>query len=721
MRNILLLLVFFLSYPAISLASFSEYKGVKADTAEINRVIALCKDSIYFHPDSVSFLLDQVLVVSTEMNYEYGLYNTHNLKGIVYWMTHDLDEATIHYKKALTYSNSSEHPRRKAIVLGNLGLVYMGLYNYDSANVYLEKAIAYSHSHELYTMETKARFDRSNLYLEQDDYIKATKALFQVRDSLEKSNNTKLLIYTYGTLGILFTHLDKPELALENYWKSIRLDENYKEINNLAGTYINLGEFYFNVMNDYDSAAFYYRKALEFALPYNQKNITLSVNVNLGNAFLEKKMYDSAFVKYQKVLSDSLIYSYPGQLAAVTVNMGIYHLRVNNLTEARNYLQSGLEMTKKLEILRFEINALKTIYILDSLEGNFENAFYSLKNYNKAVVKLNEDEVKKALLIFEFDKYTERQKFDKALLEKGIIEQSQVISNQRKWITGAFIGVLLLLIFSYVLYSNKVHINKLNDLLIGKNQDLKTINNDLTNANNQLNIHEQELKELNLTKDKFFSILGHDLKGPFNSLLGLLSIIDEQWDTMDDRKKHFLIKELYASSNKTHNLLENLLNWRKAKDGLIKCSLEQLNLKEKIMEVIGLFNSEAQRKGIKLLVEVESNTMVNIDTMLFSQIIQNLVNNAIKFTESDGVVTIKSEVLANKTEICITDTGIGIPKKHIAGVFDINTNFNRPGTDGEKSSGMGLILAKEYATLLGAELTVESEENVGSTFCILLN
>jgi len=161
-----------------------------------------------------------------------------------------------------------------------------------------------------------------------------------------------------------------------------------------------------------------------------------------------------------------------------------------------------------------------------------------------------------------------------------------------------------------------------------------------------------------------------------------------------------------------------MLSWGRSQQGLVKPVFRNENVFNLLTETRSLFQNSLEKKKINFTIDVPGNQILFTDKRILAQIFQNLVNNAIKFTPPNGKVTIFSKQENNVIKICVSDTGIGIPKDKIEHVFDLDFDFNRPGTDNEKSSGMGLILCTEYARLLKATLTVESVENKGSTFCL---
>jgi signal transduction histidine kinase len=281
------------------------------------------------------------------------------------------------------------------------------------------------------------------------------------------------------------------------------------------------------------------------------------------------------------------------------------------------------------------------------------------------------------------------------------------------------IALVLLLIFFYVVVLNRKKVRKLANELIVQNDKLTEAKISLENNQHELEAQQKDLRELNKSKDKFLSILSHDLKGPISGFNELLTTVDEQWGELPDEEKHHLTKLLKDSSGRTFVLLEDLLNWGKATNGQIKPELKIFNVKEVSLDVVKLFESKLSKKNIQLNLDIPDDFQLNNDARLFSQIIQNLINNAIKYTFPGGKIAIKAELIKGMKTICVSDNGIGIPKNIVPKLFNLDVNFNRRGTEDEKSSGMGLILCKEYANLMNVKITIESKENEGSKFFIV--
>jgi len=239
--------------------------------------------------------------------------------------------------------------------------------------------------------------------------------------------------------------------------------------------------------------------------------------------------------------------------------------------------------------------------------------------------------------------------------------------------------------------------------------------------------NEKRLKELNATKDKFFSIIAHDLKSPFNTMIGFADILIDNFKHLDDKTKKEYINYIREGAENTYKLLENLLLWSRTQNGSISYNPENLNLYLLITETCKPLNQSANNKSIVLNNKVDKNLYINVDKNMFSTIIRNLISNAIKFTPKGGNIEIGCTIETygrtsqqgnnpSVMEIYVKDTGVGIAKEKQNKIFDISENTSTKGTEKEIGTGLGLILCKEFVEKHGGNIWVKSEVEKGSEF-----
>lgn len=229
--------------------------------------------------------------------------------------------------------------------------------------------------------------------------------------------------------------------------------------------------------------------------------------------------------------------------------------------------------------------------------------------------------------------------------------------------------------------------------------------------------NEMKLIELNATKDKFFSLIAHDLRGPFNALLGFTKLLEYELPTMTQDRIQKVAVTMRKSATNLYNLLENLLAWSQMERGVNTIIPESFSVMTRIIESMATIQELAIKKGIHVKYEINNDLMVFADSNMFATIIRNLTSNAIKFTPKGGNITIGAKPMADHwVEISITDTGIGMDQDMQENLFKLEVNTSRKGTEKEESTGLGLIICKGYIEKQGGRMWLESKEGQGSTF-----
>ena len=225
-----------------------------------------------------------------------------------------------------------------------------------------------------------------------------------------------------------------------------------------------------------------------------------------------------------------------------------------------------------------------------------------------------------------------------------------------------------------------------------------------------------ELAELNATKDKFFSIIAHDLRSPFQGLLGYSQILSSKFSTLSEEEKISFIGSIEILSQSSYKLLENLLDWSRIQTGQMQLILEKFNLLAELYPTLSLVRQTAMNKGIEFDYAIDNSIFIKADKNMLFTIIRNLISNSIKFTNNGGRINLTARILDNSIEFSVTDTGVGIEKENLNKLFKIDDNIRRKGTANEEGSGLGLLLCKEMVEKHSGEIKVKSEVGKGTTF-----
>jgi two-component system, sensor histidine kinase and response regulator len=271
----------------------------------------------------------------------------------------------------------------------------------------------------------------------------------------------------------------------------------------------------------------------------------------------------------------------------------------------------------------------------------------------------------------------------------------------------------------FVRISTHLQLKKAKEMLILKNQEMKALNATLSESKAIIEDDARRLEKLNIEKNKFFSIISHDLRGPLSGLIGLSEIMLTQADTISKGELKEYAGLLFDSSNQVFNLLENLLEWSRMQMNAVSFNPEQLRLKPLLENTAQLLKQEIQKKNHQLKLDCPDDLEVYADQNMLKTVIRNMVANAIKFTRPGGKIDVTALKTGNgDTEIIFKDTGIGMSETLLQSLFKIDSKTSRPGTDGESSTGLGLLLCKDFIQKHGGAIKAKSVAGEGTIFFV---
>ncbi|WP_366184414.1 PAS domain-containing sensor histidine kinase [Flavobacterium ovatum] len=294
----------------------------------------------------------------------------------------------------------------------------------------------------------------------------------------------------------------------------------------------------------------------------------------------------------------------------------------------------------------------------------------------------------------------DRNKFITDLNSKGVVFENEYV--YRKKSGELFPGLMTAEIIT--INNEKCIISVIQDITIRKQADLKLINSEAT------------LRELNATKDKFFSIIAHDLKSPFNGIIGFSEILKEQVKENDYEGIYQYAEIINTSSHHAMDLLSNLMEWSQSQTGRMKYNPEYVDIVLLIKSTLELLNTSSEQKLININKNTPLGLVIHADKAMIEAVLRNLISNAIKFTPQEGTIIITAEEKENTYLISVADRGVGIENRNVEKLFKIDSSYSTLGTNNEVGTGLGLILCKDFIEYHKGKIWVESELGVGSTF-----
>jgi signal transduction histidine kinase/Tfp pilus assembly protein PilF len=527
----------------------------------------------------------------------------------------------------------------------------------------------------------------------------------------ENIGDKKAIAQSYNNLGVVYLNLENDTKTLEYLQKAWDLSEEIRDDELMKKTANNLGIVYMKLSN-YDKSLEYYRKALNLTKETDFKQLSVCLN-NIGMIYWYLENYDKALEYYLDALKINEEEKYKWSISNTSRNIGIIYIEFHNYNKASVYLKKALKIAEEIDSKHLIKDCYITFSHLYFAKGNYKKAYEYHEMYSEVKDSIFTKELGKniAELEVKFETVKKEKKIEILKNEKEInVLKLENNKTQRNFLIIVLSLIILLIIIIYSRYLLKIKTNK---LLEAKNQQLNI-------AIEKISKSEADLKKLNTTKDKLFSILSHDLRSPFSSILGFSEVLYYETGNFDAAQIKEIASTIYETSRETFDLLDNLLEWSRAQTGSIIFEPENIHLKDLVNSAVGLLENSAKKKDIIISNEIPEQIYVFADNNMINTILRNLLSNAIKFTHKKGKIKIAARDIDDFIEITIADSGVGIKPEDIKKLFGIDMGFSTVGTDNEKGTGLGLILCKEFIEKNNGKIWVESELGKGSNFIFTL-
>ncbi|MDP2069012.1 MAG: tetratricopeptide repeat-containing sensor histidine kinase [Lutibacter sp.] len=580
------------------------------------------------------------------------------------------------------------------------------------------------------------------------DYTNAIKNYNDAFLIFEKLGDKKKMAEIYNSLGTNYSELYAEDRAIEYYLKSLALHKEVQDQKGIASNYTNIGNLYYNEEN-YDLAEKYFRDALLIYEKLDDKYGISSSYTNIANALADNGRVEEGLNYYKKsiAIEDKLGDQYG--IAINYNNIGDCYINLKQYIKAKEYLDKAMKIADSLDEKDLQSIVLLNIADVENKQKRFQRAIYAaresyaiadlignldyktenllqasiayeglgdnvlaLKRLREYIVikdsLLKMDRVKK-IKLFNTLNELEKSQYTISDLSKTSEEAQLNYERERKYTHFLIIAMVIFAFLFILLIQQNASKKKAYNLLEYKNYQVHKMKDEIDGQSNKL-------KQLNSTKDKFFSIIAHDLKNPFNSIAGFTDLMIENNEIYDAAKRLKFLKIIKGSTAKVSSLLDNLLMWANSQSGNLKFKAKNINLAHQVAGVISFLEIQAINKEIAILNSVEKNVHVKADEHMLDTILRNLISNAIKFTQPKGEIHIYSVLKKDFVEITVKDNGVGMTADEIAAIFSVNEINSSLGTFNEQGSGLGLILCSDFVESHGGKIWVESVVNQGSEF-----
>jgi signal transduction histidine kinase/tetratricopeptide (TPR) repeat protein len=638
----------------------AQLQGSLSDSVRILVLIATSQEYQYSDLQKSFDFAEQAIKLAEEKNLPWGKARAYKNIGNFYSVRGDFTTAIKYQDLALTINYQLRDSTGITACYINLGTNYSSLGKYDEAYFYLTQSYRVANTtgnqlqraislHNIATV-----FKELKQYERSFDYFKLSMKISNEINDLEGGP------YNFNEIGDLYLHKGQYDSALAALTLSLKLTRQRRlKINDLEPSILtNIAKTYLH-QNDPATAMSYYDSAY-------------SIYLNTGNKF---------------------------GLADVGLGRGLVYMKERKYEAAQKLIEQSATVAHQLKAWKLEIQCYENLSVLYEHKGDYQKSLAYFKQHQQLKDSLFSEGMQSKLLKDQILFETETKEAQiKSLIKmedqrKNEIKRKELIQNILV-VAIALTGIML-----FTVYRSGQRRIRINKLLLEHQGEMKK--------------RSVELEELNKVKDKFFSIISHDLRSPMNALSGILNLMDKDHVTPEEFSR--LSKELRVQFDHTKTLINNLLDWALLQMDKLKIQQEKIDLRA-LGDSNATLVSSLNVKQVKIINQIEANTLALGDTNMINLVIRNLLMNAIKFSEAGALVEMSAKEEGENYIVSIKDHGVGISPEVQKLLFEKTSGYSTRGTANEKGTGLGLILCKEFVERNGGKIWLESEIGKGSTF-----
>lgn len=684
---------------------------IQIDTVYFNSILEQAYSLVNSYPDSAIYYINKALLFSKEANYTKGIaFSYYTLGGFMHNFG-DYPDAIENLFKALEYAVT---PWIKAESMRLISLSHIYLDESDKALEYLEECIEIFDSiGDKYGL-ARSYIDYGLLYENKANFLEALSYYQRALEISEELNDLSFKAFIFNNMGVINHNLSMNLIALDYYKQAYEIS-NRIGLDFLEATILsNMSEVYIDE-GDFNTALAKIEMGINITEGTGNKKDLTYLLLNKGQTYLHLGQYKQALKNF------NLAHKISNEIGTVNADVGLRiqvgfgktYYKLKDYPKAIEYLTDALRIgieTNTLHIIRDASNILAEVY---ATYPDHKKAYEYMKLSKEMTDSLNVSKV-----IKQFTQMEMQFEFDKKQHELQLLQQKAEFENKRKMekqklLSKSFIaGFFLISLLVVVIYNNYRNKHKLNIQLA---QNLEKIKE----QNLEIEIKNKNLQDLNNTKDKFFSIIAHDLKTPFNTILGFSELIAGKENlTNEELKRYGSI--IFTSAGSSYRLLENLLKWSQINTNTLEVNYEVIEFEEILENVLGLFNASIHNKDLKIRANIESGLKIKADKNMIMLVIRNLISNAIKFCKKGDSIELIASTEGNNFRFTIIDTGVGVKKEDIPKLFISNSYYSTKGTANEPGTGLGLHLCRDFIQKHKGDIWCESEYGKGCKFSFII-
>ena len=672
----------------------------KHDAIWVELHVELANQYLNIFPDSLEPLAERGLVVAKKIADVNGMAECMKLLSIANYYKGQLEKAIAYNKLALIIYQQTNNKKGQGFIYNSLAIIFHQQSKYNEAIEYYKKSLWFRQEISDINGVSACYNNIGNSLYNQRKYTEAFIYMMKGLKLREDLQDKDLIANSLNNIAGVYSAIGNYKEALEYLHRAIAI---YKSNNNILGlveAYYNIGLLYFYLKN-YEQATYYQNNGYQLALTIGYKFDESLCILALADIFSKQKKYEKALDYYVMARKRGENLYGLEQEAEINIGIGSVYVNTGKTQLGIEYLLKGYQIARDFNFLIPIPDATSSLVKAYLSLNDFKNAFkyrelnsiYKDSNNNKETNK----KIAENQFNYELDK--KQSKIELLEKDKSIKEEE---TTRQKYITIGLLSFLIISVFIIVRVINNVKKEKETKELILKQK---------------FEIEEQstKLSQMNQLKDKTFSILSHDLRSPLGALVQILEMLDDNSISMEEFSG--LKKKLDLQLTYLNRFLENILLWCKSHmEEDFTAQIKKINLSEIVNQNYELLHESAIQKQIEMQNHLDSNTFIMADFDQIDLVLRNLLSNAIKFTNNKGKVDVSAVENENEIIVSIKDNGIGMDSEIAKNLFDNQERKSSIGTIGEKGTGLGLLICKEFINKHGGRIWAESEPKKGSTF-----
>lgn len=663
---------------------------------------SLSKLNISESPGKAYFFASQAAKYSDSIDYDKGIAFAAFHTGEYFYRVNAYDSALVYYNKALPYFENEATSNDLCEILLAIGKSHDSLSEFAKAKEFYSRVVKIAIDNDLDKYHGIAILNLGNIERIEGFYDSAFDKNLRAYDLFLKTGYKRGMAESLRNTGFHYQNAGEYDKAINYLNEALNTFNSIDDWQGTASVYGHIGLIK-SVTGELDSALIYHEKALKIRDEYKDLNgiaISLTNIADVHNKKGEHKQalgYLNRAIDLRKQTDNPFGYNVCLVLKAnIYRHLGIYDTVTVSLKKALAYA----EKANSKPLLRMVYESYYNFYLE---QENYEEALRHFQLFETYKDSLSYAELSNQINNIRLKYETDKQ-----------IEQINLLNKQKNFEARiiAILSILVVLVFFIAvrLYNKNKLYNKAINTIKDQNSQFEILNEKLSEKN-------KSLVELNQTRDKFFSIVAHDLRNPFVTIFGYTEMLIND-DSLSEEEKTFMVEQIDKSSRRAFALLENLLQWGMSQTGAIQMKKEEVSVKLLLLEALSHVKPQADKKEILLKLSSGEDIKVFADQTMIVTVFRNLLSNAIKFTPNGGDVKIEYFSEGKYAVINFADSGIGIPENELTKIF--TSAKIKDGTSNEKGSGLGLMVCREFVEKNDGKISVTSNYGKGSVFTVKL-